>query len=301
MRDYKKERERNKDRKLMILGSAVSCFEPDYKMDADIWAVGSAFGAAYNDIKRVDLGFEIHDMGLIAGIKEKCGYDFNKHNCPIMVQDENHPATKQLMKLPVTFPLDDVLEYVKGMGAAVQLSCSFDYMMIYAAMLGYKDIGLFKILLTNEGEYFLERPGVEYWIRWLGMHEGIKFYFPEDAEMLSDRVMYAYEERPNLWKLQSRKKFLWQNHFNHYIKIENYIQNGARAAAMVEMYNIMKKLKLITKQETKEINQNKKEVDGLLAKCQEQSKSCQDQFHINRDQFLQFVGAIQTLDYAMER
>ena len=126
---YKRQREKNKSKKLLLLGTAISSFEPDYENnDFEIWGVGSAFGKAHEDIKRVDLGFEIHPIEQIAKIANERQVDYNKFKCPMMVQNANHPLTKQMMKNPKTFPLDDVLAYQEEIGAA-RLACSTCFSM----------------------------------------------------------------------------------------------------------------------------------------------------------------------------
>jgi len=289
MKNYEKERAENKDKKLLLLGTATSCFEPDYEnTDYEIWGVGSSFGKAHADIKRLDLGFEIHPLNQVVKIAQERHVDYNKFDCPILVQNHMHPLAKQMMKNPKTFPLKEVLDYVEKMGAAKFFTSSFCYMLVYAAMLGFKEIHLYKILLTNDGEYFLERPGVEYWIEWLGMHEGIKFYFPEDAEMCSDTILYGYEDRPNIWKLESRKKFLWECLSKHFYEIENLTSMLSRASAMLEYNHLIKN----TKQEV---------LEKLLQECKETIDSKQGMYRGSRDKYLQFSGALQTLQFSEER
>jgi hypothetical protein len=283
--NLEKKREENKNKKLLLLGTAASCFEPDYENnDYEIWAVGSAFGEAHADIKRIDLGFEIHPIDQIAKIAKDRNVNYNKFKCPMFVQNAAHPLTKQLMKNPKKFPLNEILKYIDDMGASRFFTSSFCYMLVYAAYMGYKDVYLYKILLTNESEYFLERPGVEYWFEWLGMHEGMNFHFPEDAEMCSNSILYGYEERPHLWKIESRKKHLWESLARQYYEAERLAGDINRASGMIEMYNIMKKA-------------DEKKVNELVIACKKQINDTMIKYRNTRDQYMQFGGALQTMQY----
>jgi hypothetical protein len=282
---YKKEREENKNKKLILLGTAVSCFQPDYNSnDYEFWATGSSFGNEHYDIKRIDLGFEIHPIGEIAQIAQERQVDYNKFDCPIFVQDATHPIAKQLMNKPETFPLDDMLEYAKENNFAKYFTSSFCYMLVYAAMLGYKDISMYKILLTSDSEYFLERPGVEYWLERLGVAEDITFHFPEDAEFWSGTVLYGFEQRPNIWKLQSRKKYLWEVYMRHFYDIERLVANINRNTGMLEMFHILQRV-------------DKDKVNKILEACKKGLDESSVKYRGSRDKYMQFCGALQTIQF----
>lgn len=283
---YKKQREDNKDKKLVLLGTAVSCFETNFELEnTEYWAVGSSFGEAHSKIKKIDLGFEIHPMDQIVLIAREKNVNYNRYKCPIFVQNAEHPISKQLIEKPLTFPIDDLLQYIKEMNASKYLTSSFCYMILYASMMGYKNIALHKILLTSDQEYFLERPGLEYWIDMLGQKEGIDFNFPEDAEMWSSSVLYGYEERPNLWKIESRKKYLWDVFMKHFVDCETLSGLMNRAGGILEMFHVMEKID--DKEKIKKI------VDECRATIEEKSAKLKK----SRDKFFQFSGALQTFSF----
>jgi len=286
---YAKEREQNKDKKLLFLGTAATCLDVDYDDYDDIWAAGSAFGECYNDIPRIDLGFEIHPMDQMILIAKERNVNFNKYDCPILVQDENGNITKQMIDKPVTFPLDDVIAYVKEMNASLCFTSTFCYMIVYAAMMGYKDITIYKILLTSDLEYFLERPGLEYWVERLGHVEEINYIFPEDAEMWSSDILYGYEQRPNMWKLESRKKYLWDCFIKHFIDCEalNGVLN--RCSGMLEMFHVMSKIG------------DKEQINKLVKDCRENIEKHSGKFKLSREKFMQFSGSLQTTMFHEER
>lgn len=314
---YAKEREANKNKKLLLLGTAVTCFEIDYDDYDDVWAAGPAFGECYKDIKRIDLGFEIHPIDQMVVIAKERNVDYNKYKCPVYVQNEKHPITKQLMDKAVTFPLDDMLQYIKEINASICLTDSFCYMIVWAGLMGYKDVLLYKILLTSDLEYYLERPGLEYWIDRLGHAEQIDFRFPEDAEMWSNKILYGYEQRPNLWIMQSRKKYLWDIFSKHFSDIEILSNMLSRYSGMIEMHNFMNtinsRIMILGKQLEKEIVIEKKEeikkeigdckiqIAKVIHNCREGIEKNSQKYKDSRDKYMQFSGAIQTQQFLEER
>lgn len=287
MSKYDKQREDNKDKRLVLLGTAKTCFETDWELDnCEYWAAGSAFGAAHSEIKKIDVGFEIHDINLIYGIAQERNVDYNKFDCPVFVQNKDNPVTKQLMNKPSDFPLDDILEYIKEINGSKFFTSTFCYMIVYAAMLGYKNIALHKILLTNDGEYFLERPGVEYWIDFLGHKEGITFTFPEDAEMWAGSVLYGFEERPNIWKIQSRRKNIWEEFIKGFYNIESYTGSINKVQGMIEMYYALQKMKDNKDMEDR-IKESKLNIQKDLVKLNN-----------TRDKFMQACGALQSESFS---
>lgn len=284
---YAKEREENKGKRLVMLGTAISCFETDWNIEkCEYWATGSAFGEAHKDVGKIDLGFEIHDIYLISKIAVERKVDYNKFNCPVLVQNADHVMTKQLIDNPVTFPLEDMLEYVKEINGAKFFTSTFCFMLVYAAMLGYKDVALHKILLTNDGEYFLERPGVEYWIDLLGQKEEMAFNFPEDAEMWAGSVLYGYEERPNIWKIESRRKSLWMDFMKHYYHIEYLNSSISKTAGMIDMFYAMQKEKDI------------KKVEGLIEESKKELEKKTVELNSSRDKYMMASGALQSQSFS---
>jgi hypothetical protein len=278
---YKEQRELNKDKTVVLLGTAISCFEVDWDAEnTEYWACGSAFGGAHDDIKKITRGFEIHDMDLILQISVERKVDYNKHNCPIMVQDENNPISKQLMNDPVTFPLDDLLQYITEMNSSKYFTSSFCYMIVYAGLMGFKNVRLNKILLTSGAEYFLERPGVEYWIDVMINKEGMRFSVPEDVDLFCNEVLYGYEERPNIWKIRSKNLMLWDRLVKHESAIETLTNIVGRANGMLYMNELMR-----SKQPIETINKVIAECKGAL---NTESKKLSD----NIDSYNQVLGGL---------
>lgn len=197
-------------KKLILLGTATSVFNPPYEnQDYEFWGTGTCFGnssTSHREIKRIDLGFEIHKMDRMKKlIDEGKDLQYNKFKCPIMVQNANDKLTREIIEKPITFPLQDMLKFA----GKKYFTSSFSYMVVYAAMLGYKDIGLYGILLCFDGEFTFQKPCIEYWCNLLTQRENIHFYVPEDSELFNSSKLYGYDEYKNEYKVKSRSKTLW--------------------------------------------------------------------------------------------
>jgi hypothetical protein len=271
---------------LILLGTAYSVFDVDYEnQNTDIWATGTAFGAQCSDIKRVDLGFEIHPIEIMALEAQKKQIDYNKFNCPIMVQDAGNPITTQLINNPVTFPLDEVRKY-----AGVDFFTStFCFMLVYAAMLGYKNIHFAKILLSSSGEYFLERPGIEYWIEKLIQREGINVTFPEDCELFSGTCIYGYEQRPNIYKMKSFRRHIYDSFMNEFHNVETLTAQINKVMGALECYQLISQEK------------DPKKLAEMVKNSRDQMHDLAGKAKIHKERFLQYFGGLQMLDYTEDR
>lgn len=273
-------------KKLIMLGTASSVFDVPYdNKDYDIWGTGTCFGIAHQDIKRIDLGFELHPPEKMVLIKEEKSIDYDRFDCPIMVQDENDPVAKQICKNPKTFPLQEVLDF----GGTKFYTSTFCYMIVYAVMLGYKEIGIYKALMCSGSEYFLERPGMEYWIEKLGVKYGVKFYFPEDCELFASQILYGYEQRPNIYKIGSFVKHLWDQLHIEYHFVEHCTANANKSIGALEMYQMLKNVK--DEDKIKEI------LNELKLLMQTNVKAINE----HKEKYLQFFGGLQVMNYEESR
>lgn len=273
--------------KLILLGTADSVFEVNYNQEeTDFWATGTTFGAWNSDVKKIDLGFEIHPIEVMKKIAHENMIDYNKFDCPILVQDANDPIAKELIKKPITFPLQEVLDY----GGVEFYTSTFCYMIVYAAFKGYKDVKLSKILLSSGGEYFLERPGIEYWIEKLTQRENINFHFDEDCELFASKVLYGYKQRPNIYKMKSFKKHLWA-------KLNNEIGFVEQLTARINKN--LGALQAIAMMKSKEIDEKK--LTELITNSNTEMMNDKKAAREHKEAYLQHFGGLQILDYLDER
>jgi guanylate kinase len=115
------------------------------------------------------------------------------------------------------------------------------------------------------------------------------FYFTEDAEMWSRNVFYGFEQRPNIWKLESRKKYHWTMFMKNFKDIENITAMMNKSAGMLEMYNAFKK------------NVEKEKIEKAVEDCKKVIEERAVKLKNCREEFMQFSGALQTTNFYEER
>ena len=76
------------------------------------------------------------------------------------------------------------------------------WMLVWAVEQGYKEIFIMGIHLSTEWEYVVQRPNMEYWIRY-ALDQGVKIVLPSRCPLLkngprSTQIPYAYEVKPDL-------------------------------------------------------------------------------------------------------
>lgn len=238
--------------KLVLLGTAESVFKPDYAdKETDIWAIGSCFGKKIiRNIPRINAGFEIHDSQKLKLIIEQKDYDFKLMKCPVYVQNPNDEFIKSIVPKPVEFPFDDVVKFTEDFwvmpGRKYELTeigyfnCSFSWMLSFAVMMGYKDISFYGVLLSSGGEYFLERPGIEYLIVKHIIRDGITVHFPEDCELFSPTEQYGRKDRANCYKIKSYQKHLYGKMYNEFKNIEAYTAAINKNLGAIEVIKLLR-------------------------------------------------------------
>jgi hypothetical protein len=205
-------------KKLIMLGTATSIYPIDWNnKDIEIWGLGTCF--SHPDIKRIDIGFELHAPEKIEDIQIKKGTNFRKFkNIPIYVQDQYNLIIQKYMDNPVSFPLKDVLDYVEKEGLHKYFTCSFSYLLVYAIMKGYTDIEIRKVSLSTDQEYVFERPNIVYWCNTLGRKYNVTIHIPDDSFINNETMLYGYEEQNKKHLAMARSKYLW-NDFNRTFEI----------------------------------------------------------------------------------
>jgi hypothetical protein len=123
----------------------------------------------------------------------------------------------------------------------------------------------------------------------MGQKEGMSFSFPEDAEFWSDTVLYGFEERPNIWKLQSRKKYLYETFLKHFYNVEVLTAALNRSAGMLELFEHMKQ------------GANEAKIKNIINECRNTIDQKSPKYRNTRDLCLQFLGVIQNHAFYEER
>lgn len=201
-----------------MLGTSTSIYPIDWEdKDIEIWGLGTCF--SHPDIKRIDVGFELHTPEKIENEQIKKGVNFKKFkDIPIYVQDQYNNIIQKYIDNPQTFPLQQVLSFVEKEGLHKYFTCSFSYLLVYAIMLGYTDIEIRKVSLAIDQEYVFERPNIVYWCNTLGRKYNINIFIPDDSFINNDSMLYGYEEQSKKHLAMARSKFLW-NDFNRFFEV----------------------------------------------------------------------------------
>lgn len=133
----------------------------------------------YNDLPRLDVGFEIHRQEII---EQTEGYSQWLKNPPIPV----------FMRDQVTYPKSKPYPF----GKAVKLiggkyfASSFGFIIAKAILDGATEIGLYGIDLTQDEEYSYQRPNAEYLIG-IARGMGIKVHIPEKSALCKFNHIYG--------------------------------------------------------------------------------------------------------------
>ena len=173
--------------KLVILGTAESrALAPYDDKGWEIWGCQPAI--SYDDVKRVDLIFELHADSYCN--KPDIIKRINDSNIPVMMQRHYTDIPKSK-----AFPLDDMIEFWRGKHAngAKYYTSTIAYMIAYALFKGgYEAIALYGVHLSADEEYGWQRQAMEYWV---GVAEGmgIKVFIPEDSSICAGHRLYAYD------------------------------------------------------------------------------------------------------------
>jgi len=275
-------------KKVCIVGTAVSSFEPNYDdPDTEFWLAGTAFGLAHQNIKKAHCGFEIHEGYKMLKEAEEKKIDYNRFgDIPIYVINPEDNFIKQLIHNPVRYPKEDIDAFAKRKF----YSCTFDYMFLLAVMMGFRDISFYGILLAAGGEYFLERPGLEYWIEtMMARYPDLKVHFPEDAELFTTDVEYGWKDRPNIWKMKSFRKHLFEQVANEVAYIEQHTANANKNLGALEMYYLMKNEK------------DEKKLEEVVKGAQMTARVNMDQINQHKVKYHQMFGGLQISCYMEDR
>lgn len=141
--------------------------------------------------------FEIHNLEFDGkNFKRREQYDFRGMNvnkyverlaemkCPVYMQ-------KKWPQIPnsVVYPIDQV---VKTFGR--YLTNTISYQIVLAILEGAKTIGIYGVDMAVDTEYHKQRPSCEFTIG-IAQGMGIEVIIPDEADLLKNRYLYAFEEQ----------------------------------------------------------------------------------------------------------
>lgn len=176
-------------KKLAIVG-----FSSSTRMDAPYedptWAI-VGLNQLYRFIPRHDLWFEIHHREMftsdIVRDTDYVGW-LQRSVVPIIMQ-----ATQPDMPLSVRFPQEQAIEYV----GRDYFESSIAFMLIWAALQGYEEVGIWGVDLIIGQEYEYQKPNLEYLLG-LVQARGMKVYIPPQSALLKGRTIWQRYGTPEL-------------------------------------------------------------------------------------------------------
>lgn len=195
----------------------------------DIWCLNEAY---YKDtwVKRYTMWWQMHDNGVIfQNINDK-DHAAWLANCgaPVMMME-----THESIPNSVAFPIDEVIQEF----GTKYISSSFAFMVIAAWAMEYERVEAFGFKMSNDGEYFKQRPNADYWLgRLMEREPKMRVYMPEDTEILRGDF-YAYEttHQSILSAIDKRRtgltveKEIWNNKSSYYEGQARLLQKFAKA------------------------------------------------------------------------
>ncbi len=172
--------------KLLILGMGEKWRNtPIHRLtrqDFDVWGMSTAYkNESMFEIYEEDftLWWEIHTLDT----RSEEHLEWLK-NCkiPLMMQEKFDE-----IPMSIKYPLDEILEKYNRR----YFTCTMNYQIAYAMLVGYKEIHLYGVNMIL-GDDYVQRYSLEYW---LGRAEqsGIKLVISEYSDLLKAPYLYGYE------------------------------------------------------------------------------------------------------------
>jgi hypothetical protein len=175
--------------KVAIIGFASNSLHlvPWLDPNFELWGMNQGY---QNFKRKADRWFEMHQPEATADVRDP---EYLKWlaECPIPVymieQREGIPNS-------IRFPIERAIKYLD----MDYFMSSVAYMVVLAAMEGFKEIHLYGINLAIGDEYFYEKPNAEFILGYVKA-KGIKVYVPQASALLKQGKRYGYhtDARPN--------------------------------------------------------------------------------------------------------
>lgn len=169
---------------IAIVGFASSRSRAPYDDPSwEIWGVNELY--MVEDVKRIDVLFELHDLSWIREGKRNPKHIewLKKASIPIWMQ-----AHYDEIPQSVPFPKDQLVE---RFGRYFTNTISWEIAL--AIVLGAKKIALYGVDMATDIEYTSQRPSVEYFVG-LARGMGIEVYVPPESDLLKTPYLYGFED-----------------------------------------------------------------------------------------------------------
>jgi hypothetical protein len=174
-----------KPEKVAIIGT-----QPSSRMVAPYndpsWTIWGSSPGNQNQLPRVDAWFEMHCNFLWPQYRhygEPYLAWLNSVPFPVVAQDQ------QLIKKAVTYPRDKML---RRFGPRFFTS-TFAWMMAYAIDAGAKEMALYGVDMSSQGEYIKQRAGGHYFMQ-RAEELGINVIIPPESDLAQPPPLYGYSD-----------------------------------------------------------------------------------------------------------
>ena len=174
-------------KKVAIVGyTPTRVYAPYGDESWEIWGLNDLYRfKSKSDVQRWTRWFNMHQDRPSAQSRtpySSCLKEYAKWDCPVYLQ-EKHPDVPN----SVRFPVEKAIEQFGG-----YFTNSISYMIAFAIMEGFKEIGIWGVDMATDSEYNHQRPSCEYFLG-IAKGKGISIYVHPAADLLKARTLYGYE------------------------------------------------------------------------------------------------------------
>lgn len=207
--------------KLAILGAA-----PNSRLKAPFhdpsWTMWSC-SEKNHDLPRVDVAFELHDIGRLFSGANPLGQPFDYG--PYIKWLNERPkvylqSTDARIPNAVAYPRD---EMVKAFGPYFFTS-SIAWMLALAISEKPEAIGLWGVDMAAVEEFSNQRPGCQYFIQ-KAVDVGIRVMAAPECSVTVPPAYYGYRERYPMWSSLVARKIELEGRINGIVKTKNQLQH----------------------------------------------------------------------------
>jgi hypothetical protein len=194
-------------KKVAIVGTAMTHKDAPYSDPSwEIWGLNDH----WNNMPRYTRWFEANNdacrVAPVSHMPEIKRVDWLK-KCPVPVYMEEHYDD---VPNSVKYPYDEINDMVGATDPCGRdyFTNSVSFMIALAIYEGFDEIHLYGVDMAVGSEYEQQRPSCEFWVGF-GKGRGIKFYIPEQSDLIKTLVVYGRSRKiePFVLKLNDRKKF----------------------------------------------------------------------------------------------
>jgi hypothetical protein len=237
--------------KLCIIGCSDSkSLAPINSDNYEFWGVNNLF-LIMPDVKW-SRWFEIHEITFDGqnffrrGKREFKGLMVDDYltriaalSCPVYMQ-QKWPSIKNSVVYPIKEITDSFGRYITN---------TISYQIALGIYMEFKEIAIYGVDMAVGTEYAAQRPSCEYFVG-LARGMGINVIIPDEADLLKNRFLYAFEEQKesafakkikhSILSMQQRKQQAMMQRDNFNRQVEQYIGGEVGLSEMLKIWESCK-------------------------------------------------------------